>query len=93
MRSPRQRGGGPSRAGAARSLGGDTQHPIAPAIPLAQRRRHAASKGRAATIAALIPRMTARLGRAPTDAELAEMLAVSEAGIARVRRQVERGEE
>jgi DNA-directed RNA polymerase specialized sigma subunit len=56
--------------------------------PAARTRRDAAKAG---TLACLAEQMAQRLGRAPTDAELAAMLARSPASIARLRRLAEGG--
>jgi hypothetical protein len=52
------------------------------------RRRASVPRGRAATVARLIQSLTARNGQPPTDAELAAMLATSEAHVRRARRRL-----
>lgn len=75
MQRPRTPGAGIT--GARKSL-------IAKAGPTVQG-RCTASRGRVATIRALIARMGRDLGRSPTDAQLAAMLTCSVEGVRRAR--------
>jgi len=50
-----------------------------------RRRRTSAPRGRVATVAALVKRLTLETGTPPSNAELARLLATSETNIAKAR--------